>query len=90
VKCAKSCLDRIEQAETLLKPARVALMRWLAEPRSCTELGTELGEAPQRVYYHVKKLEAAGLVEKVGERRVRAITEGIYQTRARAYRAAST
>jgi DNA-binding transcriptional ArsR family regulator len=56
-----------------------------AEPRSCTELGTELGEAPQKVYYHVKKLEAAGLVEKVGERRVRAITEGIYQARARSY-----
>jgi DNA-binding transcriptional ArsR family regulator len=78
-------LDRLEQAETLLKPKRVELLRRLAEPRSCTELGAELGDAPQKVYYHVKKLEAAGLVDRVGERRVRAITEGIYQARARSY-----
>jgi DNA-binding transcriptional ArsR family regulator len=78
-------LDRIEQAETLLKPRRVALLRLLAEPRSCTELATELGETPQKVYYHVKKLESAGLVDRVDERRVRGIVEGIYQARARSY-----
>lgn len=78
-------LERVEQAETLLKAKRIELLRRLAEPRSCSELGSELGEPPQKVYYHVKKLEAAGLVERVSERRVRALTEGIYQARARSY-----
>jgi DNA-binding transcriptional ArsR family regulator len=78
-------LERIEQAEALLKPRRVDLLRRMAEERSCTELAAELGETPQRVYYHVKKLEAAGLVERVRERRVRGIAEGIYRARARAY-----
>jgi DNA-binding transcriptional ArsR family regulator len=78
-------LDRIDQAQTLLKPSRVALLRLLAEPRSCTELATELGETPQKVYYHVKKLESAGLVDRVDERRVRGIMEGVYRARARSY-----
>jgi DNA-binding transcriptional ArsR family regulator len=78
-------LERIEQAETLLKPRRVDLLRRLAEERSCTELAAELGETPQQVYYHVKKLEAAGLVQRVRERRVRGIAEGIYRARARSY-----
>jgi DNA-binding transcriptional ArsR family regulator len=78
-------LERVEQAEALLKPRRVDLLRRMAEERSCTELAVELGETPQRVYYHVKKLEAAGLVERVRERRVRGIVEGIYRARARSY-----
>ena len=78
-------LERIEQAEALLKPRRVDLLRRMAEERSCTQLADELGSTPQRVYYHVKKLEAAGLVERVRERRVRGIVEGIYRARARSY-----
>jgi DNA-binding transcriptional ArsR family regulator len=78
-------LERIEQAETLLKPMRIEIVRRLAEPRSCTEVASEVNQTPQNVYYHVKRLEEAGLVEKVSERRVRGIVEGIYQARARSY-----
>lgn len=78
-------LDRLEQAEALLKPMRIDVLRHLAEPRSCTEVAKELGQTPQKVYYHVKQLVAAELVELVGERRVRGITEGIYQAAARSY-----
>ncbi|MDF5755921.1 helix-turn-helix domain-containing protein [Spongiactinospora sp. TRM90649] len=78
-------LDRLEQAEALLKPVRVEVLRRLAEPRSCTEVARELGQTPQRVYYHVKQLVAVGLAEQVGERRVRGISEGVYQAVARSY-----
>ena len=78
-------LEQIEQAETLLKPQRVEVLRQLAEPHTCTEIAAELGQTPQRVYYHVKRLVDAGLVELVSERRVRGITEGIYQAAARSY-----
>jgi DNA-binding transcriptional ArsR family regulator len=74
-----------EQAEALLKPQRVEVLRQLAEPRSCTEVGARLGQTPQRVYYHVKRLADAGLVVQVSERRVRGIVEGIYQATARSY-----
>ena len=78
-------LEQIEQAEALLKPQRVEVLRQLAEPRTCTEVAARLEQTPQRVYYHVKQLVAAGLVERVSERKVRGITEGIYQAAARSY-----
>ena len=78
-------LDRLEQAETLLKPQRIEVLRELAEPRTCTEVSARLGQTPQRVYYHVKRLVEAGLVDQVAERKVRGIHEGIYQASARSY-----
>ncbi|GIH51771.1 Helix-turn-helix domain-containing protein [Microbispora rosea] len=78
-------LEQIEQAEALLKPQRIEVLRQLAEPRTCTEVAAVLDQTPQRVYYHVKRLVEAGLVEQVSERRVRGISEGIYQASARSY-----
>ncbi len=78
-------LEQLEQAETLLKPQRIDVLRQLAEPRSCTEVASRLDQTPQRVYYHVKRLVGAGLAAQVSERRVRGISEGIYQASARSY-----
>ncbi|HEX5406700.1 MAG TPA: helix-turn-helix domain-containing protein [Pseudonocardiaceae bacterium] len=78
-------LERVEQAETLLKPQRIEVLRQLAEPHSCTEVATRLDQTQQRVYYHVKRLVEHGLVTQVAERRVRGINEGVYQATARAY-----
>lgn len=78
-------LDQIEQAETLLKPQRIEVLRELAEPRSCTDVARRLDQTQQRVYYHVKRLVNAGLATQVSERRVRGIHEGIYQASARSY-----
>lgn len=78
-------VERFEQAEALFKPQRVEVLRQLAEPRSCTEVGNALERSPQQVYYHVRKLVDAGLVTQVSERRVRGIHEGIYQASAQSY-----
>jgi DNA-binding transcriptional ArsR family regulator len=78
-------LERVEQAETLLKPQRIEVLRQLAEPSSCTEVAARLDQTQQRVYYHVKRLVEHGLVTQVAERRVRGINEGVYQATARAY-----
>ncbi|MEV7005317.1 helix-turn-helix domain-containing protein [Streptosporangium sp. NPDC051022] len=78
-------LEQIEQAEALLKPQRIEVLRQLAEPRTCTEIAARLDQTPQRVYYHVKRLVDAGLVDQVSERKVRGIHEGIYQARAHSY-----
>jgi DNA-binding transcriptional ArsR family regulator len=78
-------IDRREQAEALFKPQRVEVLRQLAEPRSCTEVGAALGLTPQRAYYHVTRLVQADLARQVSERRVRGIHEGIYQASAQSY-----
>jgi predicted ArsR family transcriptional regulator len=78
-------VDRPEQAAALLQPLRLALVKRMAAPRSCPELARELGQSTQKVNYHVHVLEAAGLVDRVAERRVRGVVEGVYRARAAAY-----
>ncbi len=78
-------IETVEQADALLKPKRVEVLRQLAEPRTCTQIGQVLGDTPQAVYYHVKRLQAAGLVELESEHRVRGITEGVYRAVARSF-----
>ena len=72
-------LEQLEQAEALFKPQRIEVLRRLAEPHTCGEVAEQLGQTPQRVYYHVKRLVEAGLVTLVEERKVRGVHEGIYQ-----------
>ncbi|HEX9989513.1 MAG TPA: helix-turn-helix domain-containing protein [Chloroflexia bacterium] len=78
-------IERVEQATTLLKPHRIELLKRMDQPRTCPELAGFFGETPQKIYYHVKALENAGLVERTGERRVRGVVEGFYQAKARSY-----
>jgi hypothetical protein len=52
-------LERIEQAEALHKPMRVEILL-LHELRSCTEVAAATGQTPQKVYYHVKRMEGPG------------------------------
>src|SRR3954471_24785293 len=78
-------IEDVAQADALLKPKRVQIMRELAEPRTCTEVGGVLGETPQAIYYHVKRLQAAGLVSLVEQRRGGGVVEGVYQPVARSY-----
>ncbi len=78
-------IDDVAQADALHKPQPVELQRHLAEPTTCTQIGGALGETPQAIYYHVKRLQAAGLVSLVDERRVRGIAEGIYQAVAKSF-----
>lgn len=78
-------IEEVEQALALLKPQRLEILKRLAEPRTCPELAVIFDDSPQKIYYHVKALESAGLVDKIAERRVRGAVEGIYQARARSY-----
>ncbi|HKP53425.1 MAG TPA: helix-turn-helix domain-containing protein [Chloroflexia bacterium] len=82
-------IEDVAQAAVLLKPQRIEMLRLMDHPRTCLELGKIFGETPQKINYHIKALQDAGLVEQVGERRVRGTVEGSYQARARSYWLAS-
>ena len=75
----------LEQAGILLEPTRLRLMRQLAEPNSATGLAKITGMPRQRINYHLRALENAGLVRLVEERRKRNCTERIVQATATAY-----
>ncbi|HUS15509.1 MAG TPA: helix-turn-helix domain-containing protein [Chloroflexia bacterium] len=82
-------IEDVDQAAALLKPQRIEMLKLMDQPRTCLELGRIFGETPQKIYYHIKALQNAGLVEQVGARRVRGTVEGSYQARARSYWLAS-
>lgn len=78
-------IETVDQAAALLTPFRIDLLKQLAEPRTCPDLAATFDSTAQKIYYHVKALEKAGLVEKVEEHRVRGVVEGVYQAKARSY-----
>jgi DNA-binding transcriptional ArsR family regulator len=78
-------IEQAEQALPLLKPLRAEILQQLAEPRTCLDLAEIFESTPQKIYYHIKELEKAGLVKKVSETRVRGVVEGHYQAKARSY-----
>jgi len=78
-------IEQIEHAATLLKPLRLNLLKRMARPTTCVTLADALGEMPQKIYYHIKAMEKAGLIEKVGEHKVRGVLEGVYRAKARSY-----
>ena len=75
-------LDQVGQIRALFKPIRLELLSELAEPRTCGQLAGVFHSSPQKICYHLKVLERAGLVKKVYEKRVRGIMEGYYQAAA--------
>ncbi len=74
-----------EQAVALLHPLRRRIMEELRAPGSAAGLAKRIGLARQKVNYHLRELEAAGLLEAVGERRKGNCVERIVQATASHY-----
>ncbi|MDG6102604.1 helix-turn-helix transcriptional regulator [Dactylosporangium aurantiacum] len=72
-------------AEVALDPIRARLLALLAEPHSATSLAALLGLPRQKVNYHLKTLEAHGLVELVEERRKGNVTERVLRAAAASF-----
>lgn len=64
-----------------LSPLRRSLLELLRSPASATQLAATLGLPRQRVNYHVRALEQAGLVELVEERQRRGCVERVLRAR---------
>ena len=62
-------IDDPAAAVVALDPIRARLLAQLAEPGSAASLANRMGLARQKVNYHLRALEAHGLVRPVEERR---------------------
>lgn len=80
-----SYLDQPDQVRAALSPLRRKLLDLLHEPASATQLAATLDLPRQRVNYHLRELEKAGLAELVEERQRRGCTERILRASASAY-----
>lgn len=72
-------------ATVALDPIRSRLLAELAEPASAAALATRVGIARQKVNYHLRALEAHGLVRVAEERRWGGLTERLLVATAASY-----
>ena len=72
-------------AAVALAPLRHRLLTELVEPGSAAALAQRTGIARQKLTYHLKALEAHGLVTLAGERKHGGITERLLQATAASY-----
>jgi DNA-binding transcriptional ArsR family regulator len=77
-----SYLEEPEKVRAALSPLRRQLLNLLQEPASGTQLAAALDLPRQRVNYHLRELEKAGLVELVEERQRRGCVERILRATA--------
>jgi DNA-binding transcriptional ArsR family regulator len=68
-------LERPDAAALALDPIKSRILAKLATPGSAASLAPEVGLTRQKVNYHLRVLEEAGLVEEVEERRWGGIKE---------------
>ncbi|WP_433049242.1 ArsR/SmtB family transcription factor [Dactylosporangium sp. CS-033363] len=80
-----SVIEEPAAAEVALDPVRARLLALLAEPHSATSLAALVGLPRQKVNYHLKALEAHGLVELVEERRKGNMTERVLRAAAASF-----
>ena len=78
-------LGEPDQVRLALSPLRRRLLERLREPASATQLAAALEMSRQRVNYHLRALEQAGLVELVEERPRRGCTERMLAATADAF-----
>jgi len=78
-------LETTEQAQTALQPVRLRILQLAHEPASATSLAPKLELPRQVVNYHLRELEAAGLVVLVEERPRRGRIERLYRSVAESF-----
>lgn len=83
-------LREAKQLEALTHPFRIEIIQALrSETKSVSQLARELGSVASRVRYHVKVLEAAGIVELAETRPRGRVVEKRYCLTARRFEASS-
>jgi DNA-binding transcriptional ArsR family regulator len=76
---AVASVDNLETLQALAHPIRLRILAALRSPASAAVVARGIDQPRQKVNYHVKELERAGLVRRVGERRAGNLMESLYQ-----------
>lgn len=78
-------IDNPAAAAVALEPVRSRLLAELAAPASAATLATRVGLARQKINYHLRALEAHGLVQLAEERKWGGLTERLLVATATSY-----
>ncbi|HEX4715495.1 MAG TPA: winged helix-turn-helix domain-containing protein [Ktedonobacteraceae bacterium] len=84
-------LETTEQIRALAHPLRQRVLHLLTDvPYTNKQLAMALQVSPPRLHFHVRELQAAGLIEIVSEQPKRGVIEKYYRAVARTFRLRST
>ncbi len=78
-------VDDPQTLQALSHPTRVAILDALREPASAATVARTIAQPRQRVNYHLKELEHAALVERVGEERIGNFVSSLYRSVAKSF-----
>ncbi len=67
--------------KALANQTRLRLFGFFQKPQTVTMAGKKFGLKRTSIYYHLKVLEKAGLIEKAGEHKIRNLTESYYRVK---------
>jgi DNA-binding transcriptional ArsR family regulator len=81
-------MEDLALIDEVTHPMRGRILRRLKEPHTVAEVAELLDVPVTRLYHHVNRLEAVGLIRVVATRRVGAVTERRYQVSATSFRIA--
>ena len=73
-------IESPEGMQALAHPLRVRILEALRSASSAAAVARVVGQPRQNVNYHLKELESAGLVRRVGERRTGNFVESLYES----------
>jgi DNA-binding transcriptional ArsR family regulator len=73
-------VEEPEALQALAHPVRVAILEALRAPASAAGVARAVGRPRQNVNYHLKELERAGLVRRVGTRRNGNFIETLFES----------
>jgi predicted ArsR family transcriptional regulator len=77
---ARFKVTSVEQVQALTSPLRSEIVRLCQEhPRSVAELATALSRSAAALHYHVRHLEAIGLLRQTGKRSIGPRSERVYE-----------
>lgn len=75
----------LDSAALLLQPVRQRLLVALRSPASAAELSRSMQMSRQLIAFHLRALEAGGLIVHIEDRKVRQMTERVFQSAAERY-----
>lgn len=82
-------LSTVEEVRAYNDPYRMKILRTFYEqkkPSNVKEISDILGEVPSKVYYHIKKMEKAGLIKLVYSKEIKGIIAKYYEPTAKIFR----
>ncbi len=79
-------IEDVETLKALAHPQRLEIMRHLKESRTVKEVAERLDADPTKLYYHVRQLENAGLIEVTETNIISGIIEKQYRAIAKSFR----